>query len=503
MVISEMPPPEDDQAPRYPPNLPPPDGDQAPRSPPKVFVIPSTPVGDTVGDRLRQAAGLVLNTERPDPISRLRRTANLPPNRQGLDSRQQAGLRPLSRLRQNPRVSTRLGKSLSTRRRTRTRNTSPNDRTKPLPKSDQKADPPTKASSAGRSGQKADQPTEATGVTGSSNGGTVRGTTKTGQKAKGTPKRLDPMAASPTATIYDASNQAALDQGRPAVRGRNNKLRREVMAVAQEVMKQTPVVIQKVDGASNNSTLYNAPGHLNRDLCPSYVLPQGDPSGQGGTLGTRIKIIKGDAFDVAMELDRQNGHQGKLTMVLNLANQFQAGGGFLSGALAQEETLCYRSTLYATLYPNYYPMGEVAAVYSPTIVVFREPVSRGYKVMKALTTDPNSLPVVAVISIAAIDRPRLTNTNPPKYKNAADRELMKEKMRNVLRIAGLNGHRKLVLGALGCGAFSNPPVEVAKCWLEVFREDEFTGGWWESVVFAITGDTNSGAFAGVLEDEIV
>ena len=65
---------------------------------------------------------------------------------------------------------------------------------------------------------------------------------------------------------------------------------------------------------------------------------------------------------------------------------------------------------------------------------------------------------------------------------------MKSKMRVILRVAALNGHEQLVLGAFGCGAFRNPPWEVAEMWKAVFEEPEFKkGGWWKDVVFAVLG----------------
>jgi len=113
------------------------------------------------------------------------------------------------------------------------------------------------------------------------------------------------------------------------------------------------------------------------------------------------------------------------------------------------------------------------------------------------------LPVLSFVSVAAIRGPAIAKTlaGAEKYKHAGDRDVMKEKMRVVLRIAAATGHRRLVLGALGCGAFGNPRVEVARCWRGVFEEQEFQGGWWETVVFAVMeeggnwdGDGNFGVF---------
>lgn len=85
----------------------------------------------------------------------------------------------------------------------------------------------------------------------------------------------------------------------------------------------------------------------------------------------------------------------------------------------------------------------------------------------------------------------------------------------LLRIAALEGHRRLVLGALGCGAFNNPKEKVVECFLQVFREPEFSGGWWRDVVFAVletdnnekrkgaNGDGNFGIFFRGLNGMIV
>ena len=54
----------------------------------------------------------------------------------------------------------------------------------------------------------------------------------------------------------------------------------------------------------------------------------------------------------------------------------------------------------------------------------------------------------------------------------------------MLREMAGKGHTNLVLGALGCGAFQNPPELVARLFKEVFQEEEFKGRF-ESVDFAI------------------
>lgn len=153
----------------------------------------------------------------------------------------------------------------------------------------------------------------------------------------------------------------------------------------------------------------------------------------------------------------------------------------MNGATAQEESLCYRSSLSLTLKREFYPIPEAAVVYSPRVVIMRTGQKAGYNLMDL--SEPSNLPVVSVISSAALRHPQLDAAR--RYKFSSDRESMKRKMRSLLRVAVREQHRRLVLGAFGCGAFKNPNKEVAAMWAEVFAEPEFSGGWWESVVFAV------------------
>ncbi|KAL8672882.1 MAG: hypothetical protein Q9224_007549 [Gallowayella concinna] len=174
-----------------------------------------------------------------------------------------------------------------------------------------------------------------------------------------------------------------------------------------------------------------------------------------------------------------------------MANAKWAGGGWIKGARAQEEAICYRSSLYLTLKHRYYPMKDKAAIYSPRVVVIRDSMEKSHRLLDLAR--PDDLPVVSVVSMAAVRDPRLlrrVSDGQETYAGAADRELMRAKIRMVLRIAAARGHRQLVLGALGCGAFGNPRGEVVRLWKEVFLEPEFGGGWWKDVVFAVLDSSN-------------
>ena len=64
------------------------------------------------------------------------------------------------------------------------------------------------------------------------------------------------------------------------------------------------------------------------------------------------------------------------------------------------------------------------------------------------------------------------------------------KIRTIFRIGLLYGHDSLVLGAFGCGAYKNPPEEIAKLFHEVMEEPEFKDRY-KLITFSIIEDHNS------------
>lgn len=103
---------------------------------------------------------------------------------------------------------------------------------------------------------------------------------------------------------------------------------------------------------------------------------------------------------------------------------------------------------------------------------------------KAYTVWPNfkNLPV---ISVAPIRRPKLDSSG-KNYSFAQEKELMKEKIRIVLRIAAAWNHRDVCVGAFGAGpGFRNPIRQLATMWRNVmFSEAEFQNAF-DNIVFAI------------------
>ncbi|KAI9791782.1 MAG: hypothetical protein M1833_001341 [Piccolia ochrophora] len=243
---------------------------------------------------------------------------------------------------------------------------------------------------------------------------------------------------------------------------------------------------------------------LDATTCPGYTHSAATAEGDIEQPGVPISVIDMDTFDAALQMGLgPDPLDTKPIAVLNNANQFQAGGAWLRGATAQEEQLCFRSSLISTLKSRFYPMKDISGIYSPTVVIFRDGATCGYTLTDASLKD---LPIVSVLSVAADDRRRMTRGSPVPYKYPEERALMKAKIRIVLRMAAVSGNRRLVLGALGCGVFAHPPAEVAKCFKDVFQEVEFSGGWWRAVTFAILSGknkTNFNSFKQELEGCVV
>lgn len=204
-----------------------------------------------------------------------------------------------------------------------------------------------------------------------------------------------------------------------------------------------------------------------------------------------VEVVKEDCLAVGIHLKRK----GYNAAILNMASRYNPGGGVTTGAGAQEEALFRRTDLFRSLYQfapyaslygvqrscKQYPLDcNYGGIYTPDATIFRESEANGYKLMD----EPIKM---AFISVAGMNRPDLT----PKGMIAEHHvEPIKNKIRTIMRIGLQHGHDALVLGALGCGAFCNPPHYVARLFHEVMDEREFKNKY-RLIVFAILDDHNA------------
>ncbi|TXT13390.1 hypothetical protein VHUM_00757 [Vanrija humicola] len=194
-------------------------------------------------------------------------------------------------------------------------------------------------------------------------------------------------------------------------------------------------------------------------------------------------------FEVTAETSTQAAErlaagQAPAIAVLNFASAKHPGGGYLTGATAQEEDLCRSSALYTTLLAarDFYKAHRESSdarythrvIWSPDVPVYRD-------------NDYALLPMPYLASFITVAAP---NLGPLIKGNARSLqhipELLEERAARFLAVATHHRARTLVLGAWGCGVFQNDPVVVAGVFRDLLLDPKgiFYGAF-EKVVFAI------------------
>jgi uncharacterized protein (TIGR02452 family) len=200
---------------------------------------------------------------------------------------------------------------------------------------------------------------------------------------------------------------------------------------------------------------------------------------------TRVQVANETTLGAARRLV-DSGHR---PLALNFANGGEPGGGFLRGALAQEETLCRSSALYLTLEgdPMYDAHGKRPkpdatdwAIYSPRVPVFR-------------TDAGEELAHPWLLDFLTCAAPYAPHVGQPESGN-----LLQRRIHRVFEIARAYGHSTLVLGAWGCGAFRNDPRRTALDFQGAL-EGEYQGAFSE-IVFAITDWSTDRRTLGAFRD---
>ncbi|MDE6220121.1 MAG: TIGR02452 family protein [Lachnospiraceae bacterium] len=173
--------------------------------------------------------------------------------------------------------------------------------------------------------------------------------------------------------------------------------------------------------------------------------------------------------------------------VLNFASAKNPGGGFINGAMAQEESLAASSTLYRTLtaHEEYYRKNRAQssmmytnhAIYSPDVVFFRD--GRFQLVETPVKASVLTLPAVNMGQVVL------------KGEDTTEaRRVMRRRMKLALAIFAEQGAKHLVLGAYGCGVFRNDPNLIAAWWNELLAEG--MGSYFDSVFHAVLDRSKNG-----------
>jgi hypothetical protein len=227
----------------------------------------------------------------------------------------------------------------------------------------------------------------------------------------------------------------------------------ERAAKAKEHIKEMELLYQDdIKKSINESIIYNSKLEVDKDKKTENIIIE--------NLDTVSAIFK---------------HVDNKTAVLNFASFYNPGGGYIWGTMAQEEALCSESTLYNVLsaekFKDYYSVNwnnfndylfYDKGIYSSNILFERN----------------NEIKNVSVITVAAPNRRKQE-----KATKEENYEALKSRIEFIINIAKKNKIKTLILGAFGCGVFSQEPKEVA----ELFKK-ELENKYFNKVIYAIMPD---------------
>jgi uncharacterized protein (TIGR02452 family) len=218
------------------------------------------------------------------------------------------------------------------------------------------------------------------------------------------------------------------------------------------------------------------------------------PAPMTGQFATQITVTNESTLVAARRLI----DAGSRLVALNFASARHPGGGFLSGARAQEESLARSSALYACLEHNPMyawheahrdPFYSDYAIYSPDVPVFREDTGQ-------ILDEPY---LCSFITCAAVNVKVALERDPAR--GPAIQVAMARRAERVLAIAAAHGHADLILGAWGCGAFGNDPRVIAPLF-KMALYGPFQGAF-ATVIFAIVDWSPERRFIGPFEEVFV
>jgi len=222
-----------------------------------------------------------------------------------------------------------------------------------------------------------------------------------------------------------------------------------------------------------------------------YSLKHNPDKTANSTKSGNIIIKPSDSFGILDLCDIS----GK-TCILNFASAKNPGGGFQRGAKAQEEQLCFCSTLYASIgsekayemykynRENYNTLYSDYMLYSPYVKIIR---NSNYELLET----PRC---VSIITAPAVNR------------NIAERNHTQEEIFNcmlnraekILNIAIENDNKNIVLGAWGCGVFRNSVYDIAEIFRTLLIDENYISSF-ENVIFASFNEKNNQIFKNALE----
>jgi len=220
---------------------------------------------------------------------------------------------------------------------------------------------------------------------------------------------------------------------------------------------------------------------------------------EGDTISDVEKLVYPQKAKVIVSKKRSyeaaSAYSGQKICVHNFASASNPGGGVTKGASAQEECLCRCSSLYFCLnikeaWDGFYtlhrnarnPLHNDDIIYTPGVTVFKSDTAQ-----PRLLSEKDWYEVNVITCAAPNLRQRPSNAynsgDGDKAVKISDKDLLalhEKRLRRILDVAAMEGNEVVILGAFGCGAFSNNPEVVARAarnvvaeYLQVFKTIEF------------------------------
>jgi len=192
---------------------------------------------------------------------------------------------------------------------------------------------------------------------------------------------------------------------------------------------------------------------------------------------TVITVVNQTTIEALHEM--KNGRTG----CLNFASARNPGGGFLTGTLAQEESLAAASSLYLSLlqcmaFYEYNRSRKTSLysdymIYSPDVVFIKD--DNGCLLANPYHADVLTSPAVNVTAIK--------QNNPSEL--AFVEQTMLTRIDKMLAVFVKHEVQNLVLGAWGCGVFQNNPHDVTRYFARFLTGNGKYASHFNKIVFAI------------------
>ncbi|MFL8710922.1 TIGR02452 family protein [Clostridioides sp. GD02377] len=169
----------------------------------------------------------------------------------------------------------------------------------------------------------------------------------------------------------------------------------------------------------------------------------------------RVKdnLIKSDVIDFIISLNKETSD----IVALNFANGIVPGGGYITGATAQEECICRGSLLYSCLinntdmYEENRRLGSSLStdtmIYSPKVPIIRN--SNGELLEEA-----------SYCSFISSSAPNRWSCITEGLTENEINIVLKRRIEKIVKLAVSKNPKYIILGAYGCGVFANSREDV-------------------------------------------